>query len=234
MGARGPQAVDKGHLTERAREWAWLLFALRDGQPGMLTKVTWNPWERRAAWERQGQVWKRIKHRLRTSRIHHAEIVSLDRRTVEELATKFKGDENWVLSRPVFPQPGVWESLKRARSQRAVRKVAVQMRAWARKLMPGAARWRWSDPLIPVVNKRAEELVRAKRLPSYPRSSRPRSDDKRVEWFAKVLAGLESDIAPATAVKSLGRIRFPKDEVRKIKEEYVERIQAEALKEGEQ
>src|SRR5205807_6869132 len=45
----------------------------------------------------------------------------------------------------------------------------------------------------------AREIQRAKRLWNYPRTDRPRSDDKRIEFFAKSFAALTLGKAPATA-----------------------------------
>jgi hypothetical protein len=54
-----------------------------------------------------------------------------------------------------------------------------------------------------ILYSHAEDFLRAKRLPHCPKSNRPRSDTKRIEFFAKVLAGLKLGIAPATATKRL-------------------------------
>jgi hypothetical protein len=221
VGKRGPQPVSKQYLEVTARNWASQLFALRDGQPGLLTKVVWNPWERR---EIRG-TGKRV--RLRSSRILQAQIIPVDKAIVRELAAKFKGSD-WVLSQPVFPNPSLWDQFKGVRSPAAALKAVRRIRTWANKPNPPGAHWAWPGTLITIVTRQGREFLRAKRLPSYPRSNRPHSDDKRIEWFAKVLAGLEAGLAPATAVKRLGRVRFPKDEVARIRKEWEARMETEA------
>ncbi len=42
------------------------------------------------------------------------------------------------------------------------------------------------------------ELFKARKLWNYPRTDRPTSDDKRIEFFAEALAGLMMEVSPAT------------------------------------
>lgn len=69
-------------------------------------------------------------------------------------------------------------------------------------------------------------LFEAKKLWLYPRTHRPKSDDKRIEFFAKA-AGLLHGMAPATALRKLSGAHFPKDLAAKHRREFVERIKAE-------
>ena len=59
-------------------------------------------------------------------------------------------------------------------------------------------------------------LVKAKRFPHYPKNPRPSSDDKRLIFFAKVLAGLEHGLAPLSATKRLSHWDFSKESLEKI------------------
>ena len=53
-------------------------------------------------------------------------------------------------------------------------------------------------------------LYRATRLWNYPKDKgRPTSDNKRIEFFAKALAGLMLGISPATATKRLSHWKLP-------------------------
>jgi hypothetical protein len=101
-----------------------------------------------------------------------------------------------------------WNDLKRARSTQDIRRVAQSARRWVLRF-PSGVRWADKFPrnllfqLPRALNVHAADLIKAKRMPHYPRTDRPSSDDKRVEFFAKVLAGLTLGIAPATATKRL-------------------------------
>ena len=59
-----------------------------------------------------------------------------------------------------------------------------------------------------VIAANAKGFLEARMLPSYPRSTRPRSDDKRVAFFAKVLAGFELGVAPAHYISEGQLIEF--------------------------
>jgi hypothetical protein len=60
-----------------------------------------------------------------------------------------------------------------------------------------------------VIRTHAHDLLSAKWMPNYPRTERTRSDDKRILFYAKILAGLSLGIAPATAVKRLAHWGYP-------------------------
>ena len=63
-----------------------------------------------------------------------------------------------------------------------------------------------------------EEVLKAKRLWNYPRTDRPRSDDKRIEFFAKSFAALTLGKAPATATaRWLSGWHWPKDWFKSVK-----------------
>jgi len=203
MGLRGPKPVDLTILKGTASRWAWILYALRDGEDGAVFHVEWGPWEpltfgnkearirgprqiRRAAVLRPGDAWQEL---------------------VQKLKGETGADDDYVVIDPVVPQPEVWKQLQIAGSPAVVREAASEMRAWMARERPrisGAA------DFPRVVAAHAQELFEARSLPSYPQSNRPLSEDKRVEFFLKVLAGLELGIAPATAIKLLHGERFPK------------------------
>jgi hypothetical protein len=197
MAKRGPKPVDMAILRGVAGRWAYFLFALRDGIDGAVFHVEWGPEQRWVLGDKKATV--RSPRQIKKASILHADTAW------QELVRRLKSDEFHVVE-PVPHHTEVWNQLKTARSVGAVRSVASEMRVWVDRCRPpisGAA-------IFPqVVASHSKELLEARELPSYPRSNRPSSDDKRVEFFAKVLAGLELGIAPATAIKGLHGERFP-------------------------
>jgi hypothetical protein len=192
MPGRGrPKLADVKRLKSEAAQWASFLFTLRDGQPGFIEKVT---------------GWRRVEgERLRVrkaSGIVVVKIIPVERK----LASKFirtiqkLGDENWIVFRPTFPDPNAWERLKRARSVKEVHEAAQSMRKWGRRFGPIVV---WKE-LPNAIRCHGNEILKAKMLPNYPKSKRERSDDKRILFFAKVMAGLTLGIAATTATKRLG------------------------------
>jgi hypothetical protein len=64
----------------------------------------------------------------------------------------------------------------------------------------------------------AEEILKAKSLWNYPKTERPRSDDKRIKFFAKSFAALTLGQAPATATgRWLSGWHWPKDWFESVK-----------------
>jgi hypothetical protein len=185
-------------LSGAAGRWAYFLFTMRDGMNGALFHVQWGPEERVVMGSKKATV--RSPRQIKKASI-------LDVHTAwQELVRHLDSDQFHVIA-PVESRPEVWKQFKEGRSARAIREAASEMRAWVDKSQApiyGAANF------PDVVAAHPEELLEARKLPSYPQSDRPSSDDKRVEFFAKVLAGLEFGIAPATAIKRLHRERFPK------------------------
>jgi hypothetical protein len=68
----------------------------------------------------------------------------------------------------------------------------------------------------------ADKVFIAKKLPNYPKTDRARSDDKRVEFWAKTMTGASLGIAPITAVKRLSHWHWPKDWVQQQVQEWRE------------
>jgi hypothetical protein len=197
--------VDVAILRGAAGRWAYFLYALRDGEDGAVFHVEWGPWEpvtfgskevmvrgphriKRAGVLRAGEAWQELVRRLRSQ-------------------SNTDESEDFAVIKPVVPQPEVWKQLQHAPSSDGLRKVAAEMRAWVNRERP---RITGASDFPRVIAAHAKELLEARRLPSYPHSNRPRSEDKRVEFFSKALAGLELGIAPVTAIKRLHRERFPK------------------------
>jgi hypothetical protein len=84
--------------------------------------------------------------------------------------------------------------------------------------LPGSPALEFPDAL----DLYAEQFLKGKNLPCYAKTDRPRSDDKRVEFLSKVLAGARFGLAPITAAKRLSHWHFPSDWAEKALDEHVE------------
>jgi hypothetical protein len=198
MGSRGPKALDQTNLVGLAGRWEYFLFLLRDGEDGAVFHVEWGPRKQVVLGNEQATV--RAPLSIKSVSVLRAGDAW------QELARTLS-NEDFAIIEPVISQPELWNELGEAQSPRAIHNAAQKMRRWVARYRPritGAAEF------PRVVSAHAVELLEARKLPGYPRSDRPRSDDKRIEFFAKVLAGLELGIAAATAIKRLHGTRFPK------------------------
>lgn len=121
-----------------------------------------------------------------------------------------------AIFRPVLVNvPGIpserqlWEALKRASTAAQVRRICSRSKIWLKPRLefPNGGfieHWPWRR----VLYRDAEKFCRAKLDPRYPsRDQRKSGDYRRVEYFARVMAGLTIRLAPSTAVDMLRRIR---------------------------
>jgi hypothetical protein len=177
MPGRGrPKLADMERLKSEAAQWASFLFTLRDGQSGFIEKVT--------GWQRVESKGLRVR---KATGIVVVKIIPVERKTANKFIRTIQKlrDENWIVSRPTFPDPNAWEQLKRARSVKEVQEAAKSIRRWGRQFGPIVV---WKE-LPNAIRCHGNEILKAKMLPNYPKSKRPRSDDKRILFFAKVMAG---------------------------------------------
>jgi hypothetical protein len=140
------------------------------------------------------------------------------------LPSKMK-TKDWLISRPVMPQPEIWELLKRARSVEEIRKASHRIRKWMDEEFGPVGRWLPGSPpaeFSDVLELHAEKILVGKRLPSYAKTDRKRSDDKRVVFLSKILAGARFGLAPITAAKRLSHWHWPRDWAEKPTKEYLE------------
>ena len=229
MGLRGPKPVNIAQLKAEALQWATFLYTLRDGQRGTAAKVEWGPSE-----IKRGPGIPRLVKRgvpVRSSKIVGVEIIPLDRKRSEEFIKQIEkvANDSWVISRPVFPNREAWEQVKKARTAEEIRRAADSIRRWAGQFhTSGGLEWLTTledaagANFSGAIRAHALKLLRAKRLPNYPRLPST-NDDKRIQFFAKVLAGLTLGLAPATATKRLGHWRLSKDWAEKDREEFIKR-----------
>lgn len=179
---------------DEARHCATLLYALRDGQPPKVVGVE----------TQRGTISKLELMLLWARGATFAEAKAARKELLQKTKTK---EWNWVVSSPVVAAPELWSGLKRARSAREIQEVSRRIRRWASEYVP---REQCAVSISDALFSHADQVLNAKRLPNYPKApkkKRPRSDDKRVEFFAKILAGLTLGIAPITAAKRLSHWR---------------------------
>src|SRR6266849_4727553 len=78
------------------------------------------------------------------------------------------------------PEPDIWVRLKRATTAQQVRRVCSQSRHWLNPKRSELGR---------VLYKHADQFLEAKADPAYPRSERGSSENKRIQFLARAMAG---------------------------------------------
>lgn len=203
---RGPKPIDPFQLRDAASRLALALYRLRDGAPGLLRHAKGGVWKTRLLAEipedevgrpektRQRILAKQVRYiplRYRVTTL----VVPPTEEARNDVLELVKRNKNWNFTPPVAPRPEIWERLKKARSVDEVRQIAHRVR---------------HEPLLAaILYSRAKDFLRAQRLHNYPKSKRPHSDNKRILFFAKSLAGLQLGIAPATATRRLPHVCLP-------------------------
>jgi len=196
MGRRGPKPVNVGLLRMYAHDWSLFLYKLRDGKEAELYKLT------AERTERTDEKGGRHTHIVVQKRLFVAKFQPVSeeaRLLLKNSLPKPKGGE-WLVDPPVLPAPDVWEQFKRARSKGELEKAFTLMQKHVQEVDLGVM-----THLFKAARERAEDVLRAKRLPHYPCSHRPGSDNRRVDFFAKILAGLAVGLSPLTTTKRLAR-----------------------------
>jgi hypothetical protein len=197
--------------------WAAILYDLRDGQPGLLQKVKWGPWQNTGAaqWTTmpagRGTVAAPANTTFRQAEPLGPPILIPVSKEALALPNQMQAEE-WSIFRPLIPAPELWEALKAARSEKEVRRISRRIEGWMDTERRGIGKWLPGFPAIKfteVLSQYAPEFLRGKELPAYARTDRPSSDDKRVEFVSKVLAGARFGLAPITAAKRLSHWHFP-------------------------
>ena len=182
-------------------------YGLRDGAPAVLRHMKGGVWSTRLLPElHEDEIGRpdEVRDRILAGKMAYRPIryrvqtltVPPTREALREARELVRSNKNWRLTPPVFPRPKLWSRLNKTRSAAEVRKIADSIR----RKYPG---------LASVLYSHVEDFLAAKKLHNYPRSNRPGSDDKRAQFFSKVLAGLRLGIAPATATKRLAHAFLP-------------------------
>jgi hypothetical protein len=220
MGQPGPKPVDVKELERRAAEWACFFYTLRDGQPGHMDHVKVGRTQSVRSAIKQGLISGNPSGELQKTRIAFNQILEpLVYIPVSEAARVLPGgfakikDQDWIIFPPIFPKPQVWIKLKKARTASQIKSAASKIgelnSVFTYPEKPGHEYWGLNP--AGVLCRYAQGILIAKQLPHYPKTDRPSSDDKRVEFLAKVMAGLMLGLAPITAVKRLASWHWPKD-----------------------
>jgi hypothetical protein len=207
MGKRGPKPVDVDQLRFEAYLFVLAFYGLRDGAPALLRHMKGGVWKTRLLPELRAEEIGRpekVRDRILSGKMSYSPIryrvktltVPPTRKALKDARELVRRSKNWRLTPPVFPKPRLWKRLNKTRSAAEVRKIAGRIR-------------RGYPMLASVLDSHAEDFLAAKRLHNCPKSDRPRSDDKRAQFFSKVLAGLRLGIAPATATKRLSHALLP-------------------------
>lgn len=103
----------------------------------------------------------------------------------------------------------LWQALKRAQTATQVRRICTRSRIWLKPRLefPGGGfieHWPWRR----VLYRDAERFCEAKRDTRYPRrDTRTSGDYRRIEFLARVMAGLTMRLAPSTAVETLRKMK---------------------------
>src|SRR5262245_33542292 len=104
----------------------------------------------------------------------------------------FKGMKfgQYISSELRFPaEPELWDRLRTATTAAEVRVVCEKSEYW---LNPQRGASLFNNTLM----KFADEVVVARRHPRYPKSSRPTSEGRQMQFLARVLAGLLVGLSP--------------------------------------
>jgi hypothetical protein len=240
MGLRGPKAADIKQLQADAMAWATFLYTLRDGQSGYMQRLKWGPVQNTgsAQWTRlvagRGGVVLPPNTQYRSSQPLGPPIPVPVSKAAQMLPPEMR-TKDWFICRPLMPAPEIWELLKRARTVEQVRSTTRRISQWMDKEFGPVGRWLPDSPpteFTSVLELHAEEFLIGKRLPSYAKTDRPRSDDKRVVLLSKILAGSRFGLTPVTAAKRLSHWHWPSDWAEKAQKEYLDWAKTEFAKLG--
>jgi len=219
--------------------WAKVLFVLRDGQVALVEAVKWGPWQnvRSGPTKLSDQIVKQLKgtpwenaeelrvtnRQRRTGRVLDAKTVP---KSIPNLDEKAKDKYEYVQVRSKPASPEIWESLNNSNSVARMRRALRSLEKYLNRNWDG-----WIGREFPQdLQRYATGLLAAKKLDNYPdakQKKRPSSDDKRVIFFSKVLAGLRLSLSPTYATKKLSHCRWEKDWATNPYKEYVERIRSQ-------
>jgi hypothetical protein len=112
----------------------------------------------------------------------------------------------------ILPERDLWEALKRAKSAKQVRRICDCSKFWlkARLEFPdGSYVEQW--PHRRMIDRYAGDFCKSKLDRRYPRRDKRESGDyRRIEYLARVLAGLTLGLSPSTAVERLRKMKHAK------------------------
>src|SRR5215472_16421511 len=186
MGRRGPHAIDKDELEARVLQFANFFFTLRYGHPARIRV------RRPGGWTEVGTILPQNSNEFR-------EFVG---------GLKRLSGNKWQVIPEISPNRNGWELLVRARTEGDIRRAVKSIAQWARHVR----RSDWRSEIPRAIVKNAKDLLRAKKNWAYPRDlSRPTGDDKRIQFFSKILAGLVFGLSPTYTIKVLANWPWTKE-----------------------
>jgi hypothetical protein len=97
------------------------------------------------------------------------------------------------------PEPDLWKRLKRATKPQQVRTICSQSRHWLNSKR---------SELGQLLYKHADQFLEAKADPAYPHSERRSSENKRIQYLARAMAGVSVGLKPATGVDLLRKAKI--------------------------
>lgn len=241
MGKRGPRPRSrKEHLVEvslfrsYADNWGLFFYLLRDGAPGYIGKTFGE--------QSQPTITVPLKQLLESGEVTVEIPMNPDQtirgavkpsRTSTEIiepnvpsarlsapqASALNPKAGWSGMEPTNPRPDLWKKLKNAPNFAEHKQTATETAEWWRTTLAffvlGLSPSFHENVTDNLHLLASHDLFSAKRLRLYPHSGRPTSDNKRVEFFAKAMAGLSRGIAPATAIEKKPKgVHFPTSEER--------------------
>jgi hypothetical protein len=238
----GPKpTVEREALQTEASNWACVLFILREGRVALLTAVQWGN-ETTVDGSAAVQLSPEIKKQIAGTPLENAEMLSTGRktRTGKTLGAQTYNYEEFEKMRNELPprnDPGqplvwypptqaaqdVWMNLKQSKSRRQMKDALGSFERWL-NATPAISGWR-GRPFPRNLSQYSDGLLDAKSLHNYPKAEkRPSSDDKRVLFFAKVLAGLRFGLSASYSTKKLSRWTFSRDAAVNPYKKFVQQI----------
>lgn len=220
----GPKPADLNELLFYERAWTNVFRGLRDGSPeteeeilggrgvAIFVKQSSQDREKLFVFRSGEKPLKRSTNKALSASQEWRAIVRKEEKEFEKLETGQKVAR--VRHRAIPGEPRLWEALKRAHNAAELRRICRRSKHWLK--------WEWSGEIEgrhwyqrapsacpKALYDHAQEFCQAKRDERYPASDRPSSDDKRIEYLARVMAGLSlpNPIRAATAVGLLRKMK---------------------------
>lgn len=221
-----PIIADLKELLFHEQNWTSTFLGLRDGSPEIEVDVpggvgasTFIKSKDESGTrsllrvEATGQQ-RRLKRRFATEPseiISWSKIVEREEKEFDDLAT---GKTIVKVPQQELPERDLFDALIRAKTGWQVRRICRRSKYWLK--------YRWDfggghfyenhNPCPRALYEYAEEFCQAKLDPRYPaRDSRPSGDDRRIQYLARVMAGLSlpKPISPSYAVELLRKMKQP-------------------------
>lgn len=217
-----PRRADLKELLWYEYVWVFVFLGLRDGLPetrgempggyGLAVFLKHSGSERESLHVFRSGEKPRKMSALKTMGQEWHKRVRLEQHEFDALATGQKS--RTVQSQRSPGEPHLWKALKRAKSAAQVRRICRRSKDWLKWEWKGKGFYLRSPSACPkALHDHAAAFCRAKQDHRYPVSNRPSSDDKRIEYLARVMAGLSlvQPIAPSTAVDLLRKMKHEKN-----------------------